>query len=116
MMQRGATFLFGGSLICLLFLLTTSVLAGGAFASGGSLRDGSQPKEAFLFRRTAIPVSNSSLTLATPEATRPPQPTPTPIPTPPPSDSKTTDFMVLLGISIVVIVIFGIWINWRRVF
>ena len=51
-----------------------------------------------------------------PQPTKTPKPTSTPIPTPPPSDPSTNNLMAIFGILIVVVIIMGIWINWRRVF
>lgn len=48
--------------------------------------------------------------------TNTPKPTSTPIPTPPPSDPSINNLMAIFGILIVVVIIFGIWVNWRRVF
>ena len=50
------------------------------------------------------------------KSTKTPKPPSTPIPTPPPSDPSTNNLMAIFGILIVVVIIMGIWVNWRRVF
>jgi hypothetical protein len=52
----------------------------------------------------------------TPAPTRTPRPTPTLLPLPPPSDPDTTQTMVIFGIFAVIVVLFGIFLNRRRVF
>jgi hypothetical protein len=48
--------------------------------------------------------------------TKTPKPTSTPIPTPPPSNPSTNNLMAFFGILIVLVIILGIWVNWRKVF
>jgi hypothetical protein len=52
----------------------------------------------------------------TPEPTRAPRPTSTPIAIPPPSDPGTIQLMVIFGILVVLVVIFGLLLNRNQVF
>lgn len=51
-----------------------------------------------------------------PGPTRVPRPTPTPIPVPPPTSQNTIQLLVVSGVLVVAVVIFGIWLNRNRVF
>ena len=62
------------------------------------------------------PVPDKLVQAETPEPTRAPRPTPTPIAVPPPSDPSTTQLMVIFGILVVLVVIFGLLLNRNRVF
>jgi len=64
--------------------------------------------------QTPSPIEISPI--KTPKPNSPSRPTPTSVPVPPPSDPRTTQLMVLFGILIVTIVIFGIWLNRRKIF
>lgn len=52
----------------------------------------------------------------TPEPTKRRKPTATPLEIPPPSDPGTSNLMVGFGVFIVVIILIGIGMNWRRLF
>lgn len=79
--------------------------------SGISLRNNNQETSVVQVEPTLTEVQPEE-----PEPTKTPKPTSTPIPTPPPSDPGTNNLMAIFGILIVVVIIMGIWINWRRVF
>jgi len=77
--------------------------------------------------RTPSSIAGSLLSTVTPQPlestptevmkpTRLPRPTPTPIPTPPPTNPKTIQMMAAFGILVVVVILFGIFINRRQVF
>jgi len=51
-----------------------------------------------------------------PEPTRAPRPTPTPMIIPPPSNPNTIQLLVIFGILVVLVVIFGLLLNRNRVF
>lgn len=50
------------------------------------------------------------------EPTRAPRPTPTPIPVPPPTSQNTIQMLVVSGVLVVAVVIFGLWLNRKRLF
>lgn len=52
----------------------------------------------------------------TPEPTRAPRPTPTPIPVPPPTSQNTIQLLVVSGVLLVAVIIFGLWLNRNRLF
>jgi hypothetical protein len=64
----------------------------------------------------ASPAPDNPATVDALEPTRTPRPTPTPIPIPPPSNPNTTQMMVIFGIMVVLVVIFGLWLNRNRMF
>ncbi|MCI0520729.1 MAG: hypothetical protein L0Z70_10815 [Chloroflexi bacterium] len=68
------------------------------------------PTQTLLAELTATPLPS------TPDPTRTPRPTPTPLLVPPPSDPDTTHLMVIFGVIAVTVVLFGIFLNRRRVF
>jgi hypothetical protein len=45
---------------------------------------------------------------------RTPRPTSTPIPIPPPPDPGSVNLMVFFGLIVVLIILFGVWINRQR--
>ena len=45
---------------------------------------------------------------------KPPRPTSTPIPIPPPPDPGSINLMVFFGVIVVLIILFGVWINRQR--
>ena len=51
-----------------------------------------------------------------PVPTRAPRPTPTPIQVPPPTSQNTIQLLIVSGVLVVAVVIFGIWLNRNRVF
>ena len=65
---------------------------------------------------TATPTSTGTPVPPTPVPTRTPRPTATPLTVPPPSDPSTTHLIAISGITVVVVIIFGLWLNRRRVF
>lgn len=65
---------------------------------------------------TATPPPPTQEPTRTPRPSNTPRPTPTPLTVPPPSNPDTTYLMVFFGTLMVLVVIFGIWINRKRVF
>jgi len=70
----------------------------------------------FLAAGTPSPASSPLLSTRAPGETKTPEPTRAPLPTPPPSDPDTTSMIILFGILLGVIVLFGMVVNSRRIF
>ncbi len=62
------------------------------------------------------PVPGTPASGETQDPTRTPRPTPTPMPLPPPSNPNTIQLMVIFGILVVLVVVFGLWLNRNSVF
>lgn len=83
------------------------------------------PVSAAQSARTVNFLPGSQLSTMTPQPLKPtptfmlksthaPRPTPTPIPTPPPTNPKTIQLMAAFGVLVVVVILFGIFINRRQ--
>ena len=62
------------------------------------------------------PTSEGLAQAETPEPTRAPRPTPTPLAVPPPPNPTTIQLLVIFGVLVVLVVIFGLLLNRNRVF
>jgi cyanophycinase len=65
---------------------------------------------------TATPIPTQTPLPPTPDPTRTPRPTPTPVVVPPASNPGTTHTLAISGVLVVLVIIFGLWLNRRRVF
>jgi hypothetical protein len=64
-----------------------------------------------LFNTTETPTPTQGTPIPAIEPTKKPRPTPTPVFVPPPSDPEYLRLMIALGVIMVAILLFGIWIN-----
>lgn len=77
-----------------------------------SLVDSNPVDGATLAKPTQAPKKISAQ--ATPA--KPARPTSTPLKIPPPADPKMTNLLMGFGVLAVVVVIVGVWLNWKRIF
>jgi hypothetical protein len=84
--------------------------------AGSDISSGSTELEISAAHSQKSLTPDSSASGETPEPTRMARPTPTPLPVPPPSNPNTTQMLVIFGVLVVLVVIFGLILNRNRVF
>lgn len=108
---------FFASVICaVIFLSIVSALPVGAQTSRNSSTNKQSTSAEGNLKITPTQSSTAIIPTETPRPSNQSRPTATPIPVPPPSDPRTIQLMALFGILIMAIVIYGIWINRRKLF